>query len=97
MEEINYYTGFEGEGEICFHVRSNDKENIVLSMWVGDFDDIITQIPTGDDGNWKGLCLPYHLHTGWYEESEWLVENKQELCEQLKGIRADALDLRLIV
>ncbi len=92
METIvdKYYIGYEGEPEIQI-IRKNVQGNtFILRIWSGFFDDIMNAVEPGEKG-WSSLAYYYNLHSGWYEESPWLMKDINAALEQLKGIKKDKL------
>ena len=87
----DHYRGFEGEPEIQFVRHLPDGRQIILRMWDGYFDAIMNLVEPSVDG-WNGLALPYHLDTGWYEESPWEVKNLSEVSDQVCEIDESLLD-----
>lgn len=79
----DFYTGYEGEGEIQFiHVLDNGNKNIIR-IWDGYFDDIMEKIEPEASG-WTGLAYYYNLAEGWYDESPWKIPNLIETLQQIK-------------
>jgi len=87
MDEINdkYYKGYEGESEVQFIKTKNDGNRAILSIWDGYFDDIVEQIEPTESG-WVGLAYHFHMYTGWYNESPWMIPNPLETLEQLTSL-----------
>lgn len=91
----DYYSGFEGEPEIRFTLKSRDVPDSILRMWTGYFDSIMTRLaPEG--GQWTGLARPYHLHEAWYDGAPWKVPDLAYVVEQWKGITTEALSAQCI-
>lgn len=86
-----YYKGYEGEPEIQIIKKSSNNEKIVLRIWTGFFDNIMTAIEPQSTG-WTSLAYCYNLYIGWYEESPWKIENLDEAKEQLEGIDISKLN-----
>jgi hypothetical protein len=82
----DFYTGFEGEPEITF-MRADTAESY-LHAWYGYFSQVLEQVEPGSDGTWHGLAVHYHLETGWYDESEFEVQDVPLLASQLAAIDA---------
>ncbi len=79
----DFYTGYEGEGEIQFiHVLNNGNKNIIR-IWDGYFDDIMEKIEPESSG-WTGLAYYYNLAEGWYDESPWKIPNLLETLQQIR-------------
>jgi hypothetical protein len=80
----DFYSGYEGEGEIVFYHKSSqwDIEVCKLSMWVGYFDEIINSIPPNRQGFWEGIPYYYHLNTGFYDEENWECKDKEFFLAQ---------------
>ncbi len=86
MERVNdeYYKGFEEEPEIQFICRKgNDSETLII--WEGYFDQIMRLIEPENDG-WKGLAYYYHMYSGWYEESPWMVQDLHTALQQFESL-----------
>ncbi len=77
----NFYAGFEGEPRMTIkHFDVDGNLHCSLAMWIGYFDSIMMQIKPNNHGHWEGIILFYHMHTAWYEESNWsLTTNDVEL------------------
>lgn len=86
-----YYKGYEGEPEIQIIKKSSNDERIVLRIWTGFFDNIMTAIEPQSTG-WTSLAYYYNLYIGWYEESPWKIENLYEAKEQLEGLNRSILN-----
>ncbi|WP_143318542.1 dihydroorotate dehydrogenase (quinone) [Clostridium sp. HBUAS56017] len=86
-----YYKGYEGEPEIQIIKKSSNNEKIVLKIWTGFFDNIMTSIEPQSTG-WTSLAYYYNLYIGWYEESPWKIENLDEAKEQLEGLDISKLN-----
>lgn len=85
-----YYIGYEGEPEIQFIVAEDVDVKKIISMWNGYFDDIMNIIKPTDTG-WNGIALHYHLYTGWYEESPWLLVDIKETLIQFQQLDKEKL------
>lgn len=82
----DYYSGFEGEGEIQFiHLHSNGDES-VIRIWDGYFDDIMEQFEPEGNG-WTGLAYYYNLCEGWNDSSPWKIPDVHDALRQFKGLR----------
>lgn len=44
-----------------------------------------------EEKGWSSLAYYYHLDSGWYEESPWLLQDINAAIEQLKSIKKDKL------
>lgn len=86
-----YYKGYEGEPEIQIIKKSTNNERIVLRIWIGFFDDIMTAIEPQSTG-WTSLAYYYNLYIGWYEESPWKISNLNEAKEQLENVDKSKLN-----
>ncbi len=80
-----YYDGFEGDPEMIFTLVKSNGQKEEFGIWEGYFSTIIKKVKPKEIG-WTGLAYYYHLYTGWYEESPWIVNNLVESYEQLKEI-----------
>lgn len=89
--ERDFYEGFEGEPELQF-VAADATGGAVdtVRMWIGHFQAIVDKLNPGPYG-WTGIALPYHTHTGWYEEDSWRVPDLDELGAQWNGIAPSSL------
>ena len=86
-----YYAGYEGEPEIQIINKSANNQKIVLRIWTGFFDNIMTAIEPQSTG-WTSLAYYYNLDIGWYEESPWKIQNLGEAIQQLEGIDRSKLN-----
>lgn len=95
MDTINnkHYEGFQGEPEIQFIRIDNKGKKIVLRIWIGFFDSILSLIEPTDAG-WKGLAYYYHMHEGWYEESPWQITDIAATINELQKINKNSLDIQ---
>jgi len=82
---IDFYDGFEGEGEIQFIQVLDDGNKSVIRIWEGYFDDFMEKIEPTSNG-WTGLAYYYNLDEGWYDDSPWKIPNVAETLSQLKQI-----------
>jgi len=80
----DFYSGYEGEGEIQFITFINN-EKVIIKLWDGYFDDIMKKIEPTTKG-WTSLAHHYNLATGWYDESPWKLKNIVEALKQLKEV-----------
>lgn len=86
MLNLDFYTGFEGSGEIIFkRIVNGDVESIHL--WEGYFDDLIIPMEISGNGQWEGLAQHYHLNTGWYETPDWKIPNVPLIIKQLENVK----------
>lgn len=88
----DFYTGFEGEGEITF-VRKADDHELAFTMWDGYFDTIMMAIRPGPSG-WTSLALAYHVEDPWDTVPAWPVPDSCEAADQLDGIDRSGLSER---
>jgi hypothetical protein len=84
--EVDFYSGYEGDDEIIFTMKSSNCCQKKLRIWDGYFHSIINQVKLSDDGSWPGLAYYYHLRIGWYEEDNWQIPNINEALLQFKNI-----------
>lgn len=89
MINDKYYIGFEGEPEIQF-ICKKAKDDDVMIMWEGYFDDIMRSIAPEKEG-WTGLAYYYNMYLGWYEESPWLVDDLHMALQQFSTINCEML------
>lgn len=91
-KENDFYSGFEGEPELSISLISEEKTTeIELTTWIGHFEEIVLSIGTNDLGKWEGISLYYHLHTGWYDQSPWILKEVDLFAKQLKSIENNLL------
>lgn len=95
--EIDFYTGFEGEPELIFLQKTANCEKI-LRLWEGYFDTMMQQVSLSSNGEWTNLAYYYHLCLGcWGEEVEnWQIPNIESVIDQLKKIQLMADDSQSI-
>jgi len=77
IDQVDFYTGFEGEGEVRFICQSDEKK-YSISIWEGYFFDIMNALLSNlKELNIKptGIVYCYQTQTGWYDESPWLLED----------------------
>jgi hypothetical protein len=84
---LDFYSGFEGEGEIQFIRFLNDGNKNIIKSWEGYFDDLMGKVESTPNG-WVGLAYYYNLDEGWYEDSPWEIPNILEALQQFKGIES---------
>ena len=80
---INFYEGFQGEGEVQFIQIPIEGNKTIIRIWDGYFDDIMGKIQPEPEG-WTSLAYYYNLAEGWYEESPWKIPNIVEALQQVK-------------
>lgn len=85
--EINekYYDDFWGEPSMEFYRMENDVIAEKFTIWEGYFY-YIMQLVLPEEEGWTGLAYFYHLHTGWYDEENWLIPNIAEAYRQLEKL-----------
>jgi len=83
--KTNFYQGFDGEPSVSF---SCETENSIdsIKIWEGYFDDLMSFFQINTQGNWDGLALYYHLHTGWYEHSNWIIPNLKSVIDKFRKL-----------
>ena len=59
-----YYKGYEGEPEIQIIKKSTNNERIVLRIWIGFFDDIMTAIEPNQLGGHHWLIIIIYIQVG---------------------------------
>jgi len=92
MRVFDYYQGFEGEPGIHITHANRELQSIaVIKLWYGYFRSIIDLINPNKNGNWEGVTLAYHLHTGWYDDERWECEDILLFLNQLESISAKSL------
>lgn len=93
MDKIirNYYNGYEGEPEIQFIRILQDGQKLLLRIWIGFFDNIMTAIKPDLNG-WTGLAYYYHLVEGWYDKSPWEIPSIDKAVEQFEKIDISCFD-----
>jgi hypothetical protein len=86
---IDFYSGFEPEPEIRIRVMNDNHPcKLQIVIWEGYFDSIIRLIEPNESGRWEGVTLEYHLHTGWYDEEIWELEDQELFLRQIKPNRS---------
>lgn len=93
MKDIidKFYNGYEGEPEIQIIKRYNQEDVVLLRIWTGFFDNIMSVIEPEESG-WTALAYYYNLYIGWYDESPWKVENIEECRKQLEEVDRSKLN-----
>jgi len=90
-----YYNGFEGEPEIHFISKTNEKIYRMI-VWDGFFDQIMCAIKPVN-GKWTSLAYFYHLLLGWNEEDgPWKVNKPEEALAQLNSIDKKSLEAETV-
>ena len=90
----DFYAGFEGEPEVI--LLRQGKENYVLKAWDGYFSHVLDAIEPGEDGQWQGLPLHYHLMTGWYESENFEVQHPTLFASQLNHLDPSVFDAQTL-
>lgn len=91
MQKIDFYQGFEGYPALIILQKQQGKIITQWESWMGYVDGILESIPPNAQGNWEGITLHYHLETGWYEEEDWLCQEKELFAQQLESINPSTL------
>lgn len=81
-KNVDYYTGFEGEGEIVF-VNQNERVIFEFKMWIGYFNSILNNINSValESNNFLDL---YYLQEGWFDESPFEIKDVAEVIYLFK-------------
>ena len=87
-----YYRGFEGQREIQIIIEIKNNRQIVLRIWAGFFENIMSAIEQQSVG-WTSLAYYYNLDIGWYEDSPWKIKDLDEAKEQLESIDISKLGI----
>lgn len=82
---LDFYSGYEGEGEIRFIQLLENGNTNTIRIWDGYFDDIMEKIEPEVSG-WTSLAYCYHLATGWYDESPWQIPNITDALKQMEQV-----------
>ena len=90
-----HYDGYQGEPEIQFVSIGSEGQKIVLRIWIGFFDSIISLLKPKNSG-WMGLAYYYHIHEGWYDESPWQIIDIAATINELQGINVSDLDIQTL-
>lgn len=85
----DYYSGHEGMPQIDF-VRKSGGDEIIFTLWDGYFEAFMNAVRPTADG-WNSLAKYYHLHEGWYDESDWHLDDPVEALIQLSSIKEEDL------
>lgn len=88
-ENIDYYSGFEGEAEIIFKVQVEQK-TFEFKMWIGYFESILSNVCLVNPKNNRFLKL-YYLYEGWYDDSPFEIENINEVIEVFNNFEVENL------
>ncbi|GAA0077317.1 hypothetical protein UT300005_16950 [Clostridium sp. CTA-5] len=91
MINDKYYAGFEGEPEILIYFKGKDKEKEGFSIWIGYFEfllgaSISEKIKTG------GILESYINCDGWYDESQWIIEDLQQAIFELEQFKIEKIE-----
>lgn len=92
METINLQYKFNGEPDYNFIFK--DKDDTILKriiVWEGYIDALLSKLPPNSKGEWEGVLLCYHLHTGWYENNYWEIKDIPLLLSQLSSLIDNSL------
>ena len=82
---IDFYKGFEGEGETQFILQLKDKTKTIVKIWDGFVDDIMDKIEPEANG-WTGLAYYYNLDEGWFDDSPWMIPSIEEALDQFRQV-----------
>jgi hypothetical protein len=94
-KEVDFYKGFDAEPELIISQKDFSGNNInSIKLWIGFFDSIIELIKPNLKGEWEGITLYYHTHTGWYDNALWKCEEVILFIQQLESIEKLQLDVR---
>lgn len=88
-ENIDYYTGFEGEPEIVFSVQFEQK-TFEFKMWIGYFDSILSNVNLINNINNYFFYL-YSVHEGWFDNSPYEIKDVNEIIEVFDSFEVDKL------
>lgn len=89
MVNNKYYNGFEGEPEVLIYFNGKDKEG--FRIWIGYFEyllgaSISEEVKTG------GILESYINQDGWYDESEWRIEDLQQAIFELEQFNIEKIE-----
>lgn len=90
----DFYAGFEGEPEV--NLVRQGAARLTLKVWDGYFSQVLDAIEPGDDGQWHGLVLYYHLGTGWYDSEDFEVEDVPLFASQLSALDKSGFEPKLL-
>lgn len=82
---LDFYSGYEGEGEIQFIQILGNEKTYTIRIWDGYFDDIMEKIEP-EVGGWTNLAYYYNLAEGWYDESPWKIPNISDALRQIEQV-----------
>ena len=85
----DYAIGFKELYEPFIEIILNDnldKDNYVIKMWGGYFNEICRSIPLNEDEMYVGLAYHYHVDTPWQEQEDepWEIDNLKLWLHQIK-------------
>lgn len=89
MVNNKYYDGFEGEPEVVIYFKEKDKEG--FRIWIGYFEyllgaSISEEIKIGE------ILQSYINQDGWYDESEWRIEDLQRAIFELEQFNIEKIE-----
>jgi hypothetical protein len=87
----DFYKGFEGEPEIRFIYQKPDSQDVLLKVWIGYFDLLMSVVHPTTNG-WSGLSYFYHFDKGWFEESPWEIKDISSVIVEFRSMDVSVLD-----
>jgi hypothetical protein len=93
MINNKYYDGFAGETEMLIYSKEENEETDGFRIWIGYFEYmleaiILEKVKTG------GILESYINQDGWYDESQWKVQDLQQAIFELEKFSIEKVESR---
>lgn len=93
MKTIDFYSGFEGEGELDLVEKDERGEAICrFELWIGHFSRIMELVRPNAQGLLEGVAYQNSMLTGWHEEDSWLCPDAGHFLAQLRALDSSRLE-----
>ncbi|AOR23490.1 hypothetical protein [Clostridium taeniosporum] len=89
MINNKYYDGLEGEPEVVIYFKEKDKEG--FRIWIGYFEYLLGASISGEV-KIGGILESYINQDGWYDESEWRIEELQQAIFELEQFNIEKIE-----
>jgi hypothetical protein len=86
MENIDYFSGFEGEKEVSIWYTSSGRRHWRIHLWYGYLHEITEAIPPNTKGAWEGLTLIFHANEDFMEGDAVEIKDLPLVIRQLSTI-----------
>lgn len=87
MINNKYYDGFEGEPQILIYLKGKEG----FRIWIGYFEYMLGASILEDVKN-GGILESYINQDGWYDESEWEIENLKQAIFEIEQFNIDKVE-----